>query len=84
MPDLFRAHGFVFMFFSLEHAPIHVHVVGKDGDAKYEWDGERLILQQQHNIKSSDLRKIRTMIDDNADIIVSRWNQYFKEVKNED
>ena len=82
MPDLFRAHGFVFMFFSLEHAPIHV--VGKDGDAKYEWDGERFILQQQHNIKSSDLRKIRTMIDDNADIIVSRWNQYFKEVKNED
>ena len=34
MPELFRAHGFVFMFFSLEHAPIHVHVVGKDGDAK--------------------------------------------------
>ncbi len=42
MPELFRAFGFVFMFFSLEHAPIHVHVVGKDGDAKYEWNGERL------------------------------------------
>ncbi len=84
MQELFRAHGFVFMFFSLEHSPIHVHVVGKDGDARYEWNGERFVLRQQHNIKPADLRKIRMMIDDNADIIVNRWNQYFKEVKNED
>lgn len=43
MPELFRAFGFVFMFFSLEHAPIHVHVIGNDGDAKFEWDGENFI-----------------------------------------
>ena len=49
----------------------------------YEWNGDRFVLQQQHNIKPSDLRKIRTMIDDNADIIVNRWNQYFKEVNDE-
>jgi len=44
MPELFRAFGFVFMFFSLEHAPIHVHVIGNDGDAKFEWDGENFNL----------------------------------------
>lgn len=31
MPEIFRAFGFSFMFFSREHEPIHVHVVGKDG-----------------------------------------------------
>lgn len=81
MPELFRAFGFVFMFFSLEHAPIHVHVIGNDGDAKFEWDGDNFNLVQCHNIKTNDLKKIKTMIADNSDIIVSRWNQYFKEVK---
>ena len=37
MPEIFRAYGFVFMFFSHEHEPIHVHVIGKGGDAKDHW-----------------------------------------------
>lgn len=28
MPELFRSFGFIFMFFSREHEPIHVHVRG--------------------------------------------------------
>ena len=79
MPELFRAYGYVFMFFSLEHAPIHVHVVG-DGDAKFEWDGEHFVLTQSHGIKAGTMKKIKQMVDDNADIIVARWNDYFKEV----
>ena len=81
MPELFRAFGYVFMFFSLEHKPIHVHVVGNDGDAKFEWNGSEFILKEKHNIKPSDMRKIKQMVDDNADIIVSRWNDFFKEVR---
>ena len=40
MPELFRQYGFIFMFFSREHEPIHVHVRGHNGDAKFNWDGE--------------------------------------------
>lgn len=80
MPELFRAYGFVFMFFSLEHSPIHVHVVGKNGDAKFEWDGNKFVLVHQQNIKAGDIKRIKQMVDDNADIIVARWKDYFKEV----
>lgn len=81
MPELFRAYGFVFMFFSLEHLPIHIHVIGKDGDAKFEWNGENFILVHQHQIKANDMKKIKTMIEENSDIILKHWNLYFKEVK---
>lgn len=68
------------MFFSLEHSPIHVHVVGKNGDAKFEWDGNKFVLVHQQNIKAGDIKRIKQMVDDNADIIVARWKDYFKEV----
>jgi len=32
------------MFFSHEHEPIHVHVVGKGVDAKYVWNGKNFVL----------------------------------------
>ncbi len=69
------------MFFSLEHTPIHVHVIGKNGDAKFEWDGSKFVLVHQQNIKAGDIKRIKQMVDDNADIIVARWNDYFKEVR---
>ena len=84
MPEIFRAFGFVFMFFSHKHEPIHVHVVGKGGDAKYVWDGEKFTLLEKHDIKSADLRKIKMMIDDNSDIIVNNWKRFFKQKNDED
>lgn len=78
MPEIFRAYGFVFMFFSLEHEPVHVHVIGKGGDAKFVWNGSFFELIEKHNIKAGDLRNIKKMIDDNSDIIIRSWNLYFK------
>lgn len=46
MPEIFRAFGFSFMFFSREHEPIHVRVVGKDGMAKYVWDGNEFVFYE--------------------------------------
>ncbi len=77
MPEIFRAFGFSFFFFSREHEPIHVHVMGKGGFAKYIWDGEKFVFYEQRDIKPSDLKKIKMMIDDNSDIIINHWNRYF-------
>ncbi|MBR4792080.1 MAG: DUF4160 domain-containing protein [Bacteroidaceae bacterium] len=77
MPEIFRAYGFVFMFFSHEHEPIHVHVIGNGGDAKYVLRGKKFVLSEKHGINANDLKKIKTMIDDNGDIIVKHWNRYF-------
>lgn len=77
MPELFRAFGFSFFFFSREHEPIHIHVMGNDGTAKYVWDGRAFTLQEVHNIKLGDRRKIEAMIDENSDLIIKRWEELF-------
>jgi len=62
MPELFRFYGFVFFFFSREHEPPHVHVWGKGGDAKFSWNGTSFALEEEHEIKASDMKKIKKVI----------------------
>lgn len=85
MPEIFRAFGFSFLFFSREHEPAHVHVIGKDGNAKYVWNGTEFVFSEQHGVKANDLKKIKMMIDENSDLILRHWNKYFgKEACDED
>lgn len=85
MPEIFRFFGFSFFFYSKEHEPPHVHVEGASGMAIFDWDGEIFILREKHRIKGNDLKRIEGVIEENADIILKRWQSYFgKEVENED
>lgn len=84
MPELFRQYGFVFLFFSHEHEPIHVHVRGHNGDAKYVWDGEGFTLEYTHGIKANDLNRIERAIHENSDIIVNRWYEIFGNTEEDD
>ena len=77
MPELFRLYGFLFMFFSHEHEPMHVHVIGNDGEAKFSWDGNQFVLERARNVKNNDLRKIKKAISVNSDIIIKRWKELF-------
>jgi len=77
MPEIFRFYGFSFFFYSKEHEPIHIHVEGNDGMAKFDWDGKQFVLVEKHNIKAGDMKKIKFAIDENTDIIISRWNEHF-------
>ena len=85
MPEIFRFFGFSFFFYSKEHEPPHVHVEGANGKVVFDWDGEKFILREKHNIKSNDLKRIQYVIDENSDIILKRWEEYFgKEASDED
>lgn len=77
MPEIFRFFGFSFFFYSKEHEPIHVHVEGNNGMAKFDWDGTSFILVESHKIKAGDMKKIKSVIDENADIIIQRWEEHF-------
>ncbi|MCR5464036.1 MAG: DUF4160 domain-containing protein [Bacteroidales bacterium] len=77
MPELFRMYGFLFMFFSHEHEPMHVHVIGNNGEAKFSWDGQEFVLVKSRNVKPNDLKRIARTIADNTDIIVKRWEELF-------
>ena len=78
MPVIFRFYGFSFFFYSREHEPLHVHVEGKGGAAKYVWNGTAFEALEIQEIKPSDVKKIKKVSDENADIIVKRWKEYFE------
>ena len=77
MPEVFRFFGFSFFFYSREHEPIHVHVEGNGGMAKFDWDGNEFVLREKMNIKANDMKKIKAVIDENADLIIKHWNTHF-------
>ena len=68
------------MFFSNDHEPIHVHIVKDNCEAKYNINP----IQQVYNkwFKTREIRLIETIIEDNADVITERWDEFFKN-KNE-
>ncbi|MEE0690814.1 MAG: DUF4160 domain-containing protein [Bacteroidaceae bacterium] len=77
MPEVFRLFGFSFFFYSKEHEPIHIHVEGNGGMAKFDWDGTKFVLREKINIKANDMKKIQVAIDENADLIIKHWNNHF-------
>ena len=84
MPEIFRFYGFSFFFYSKEHEPLHVHVEGNGRMAKYDLIGNQFVLRNVFNIKKNDLKRIEVVIDDNKDIIIKMWENYFgKEAQNE-
>ena len=79
MPEIFRFFGFSFFFYSREHDPLHVHVEGNGGIAKFELNGSRFVLSENRGIKPGDLKKIKVVIEENADIIIDQWNKHFNQ-----
>ncbi len=76
MPTLFIIFGFRFFFWSNEHEPIHVHISKGDAEAKYEV--ESLSLVENFGFKKNELRMIESIIEENREIIIGRWNESFK------
>ena len=76
MPELFRAFGIRFFFFSSEHLPIHVHIRNSDGEAKFSIKPSKLIINS--GIKNNDLKLAESLIEENEDLIETKWNDYFK------
>ena len=79
MTEIFRFFGFSFFFYSREHDPLHVHVEGNGGMAKFEWNGTEFVVVERMGIKAGDFKKIKAVIDENADIIIAQWNKHFNQ-----
>lgn len=75
MPELFRLFGIKFFFFSNEHLPIHVHIQNADGDAKFEIQPIKLV--SNNGMKNKDIKLAESIIEENEDLIIKRWNEYF-------
>ncbi|MCB0515468.1 MAG: DUF4160 domain-containing protein [Chitinophagales bacterium] len=75
MPTLFRAFGLRFFFYSNEHEPIHIHISNADGEAKF--DVENMIWVGNKGLKNKDLKLAESLIEENKDLIIKAWHNYF-------
>ena len=74
-PTLFIVFGLRFFFYSNEHLPIHVHVRNSDGEARFEVEEIRLIANK--GLRNKDLKLAEAIIEENREIIIGKWNEYF-------
>lgn len=76
MPEVFRAEGYVFFFYSNEgQEPVHVHVRRGGGFAKF-WI-EPLVLDSAHGLKTQELVRAEKLIARHADLIEEKWHGFF-------
>lgn len=74
MPTLFIVFGLRFFFYSNEHLPIHIHVSNADGEAKFEVEEVKLIINR--GLKKKDVNLAAALIEENKEIIIKKWIEY--------
>ena len=85
MPEILRMFGMRFFFYSREHEPIHVHVKGADGKAKFDILPEGIVLVKNEGLKLKDIKAAEMVLEENKELAIEKWNEYFGgSVKNED
>jgi len=78
MPTLFSFFGMRFQFFSKEHLPIHIHVIKDDISAKWTLEPQ-VSLVENNGMKPQELKLAESIIEENKEIIISRWKNFFGE-----
>jgi hypothetical protein len=76
MPTIFIVFGFCFKFYSNDHEPVHIHVTKDGHEAKFNL--EPLALVFNRGFKKHELTVITGIIEENVEILLARWNEYFK------
>ena len=79
MPTIFILFGFRFMFYANDHEPIHVHVIKGDVSAKFTLFPVTLI--KNNGLKSSELKLVESVIEENQEVIAEHWNKFFNKSK---
>lgn len=75
MPTLFILFGYRFFFCSNDHESIDVHV--SKGDAEGKFNVLDVELVENHGFKKNELRLIESLIEENREIIIERWKEFF-------
>jgi hypothetical protein len=78
MPTIFIFLGFKFSFFSNDHEPIHIHVTKGGSHAKFNILPD-VKLDKNDGFKKSELKMIEALIEENKEIIIERWNNFFNQ-----
>ena len=76
MPTLFILLGFRFSFFSNDHLPSHIHAIKGKIYAKIQVL-PKVELIENKGLTASELKKVIGAVEENKDIIIERWNDFF-------
>ena len=66
----------MFYVYSDDHEPLHVHVTNGGREAKYNVQPVRRVYN--HGFKKHELSLIESLVEENVDVIVDRWHEFFK------
>lgn len=69
MPTLLTFGSFRVVIYLNDHAPMHVHVIGRDGRAVFNLSDGGVELREQHGLKKSDIKRIRNTLAENFEYL---------------
>lgn len=76
MPTILFIKGYRFFFYSNENMePVHIHVEKAENVAKFWVDP--IALADNFGFNSKELKEIGKLIDENKELIINSWNEYF-------
>lgn len=79
MPVVFRYKGYRFFFYSNEGnplEPLHIHV-RKGGAVAKLWLEPNVAVAESYAMKSSELRELMAVAEENRELFERCWNEYF-------
>ena len=79
MPTLLILFGLRFYFYANDHQPIHIHVEGADGEAKFELENEVKLIYNK-GLKNKDLRLAESIIEENRENFIEQWKNMFSKI----
>jgi len=76
MPRIFEQDDFVFIFYSNDHRPIHVHVRYGGGEAVFNAE-DGIELGESHGLKVGELSKAEELARAHRTLILEKWHEHF-------
>ena len=64
------------MFYSNDHEPRHVHVVKAGTEARFQVEPEVMLLDNK-GLKPAELKLAESLVEENREMIIARWKEYF-------
>jgi diadenosine tetraphosphate (Ap4A) HIT family hydrolase len=75
-PTVFKENGYRFFFFSREEPRMHVHIVSRDGEAKF-WLEPEIELARNYQYSRKQLKEIESLMETHYNELISAWRQHF-------
>ena len=78
MPTILRYRGLSIMIFTNDHAPPHVHVIGANGQARFDLlcDLGQVSLKDHDGFSIKQLSAIGGFLNDHIEVLCQTWSQY--------